>query len=228
MIDFDVLTMRVATTFSGLEGTVTAAHIHGPTPESGAGLADVMTQVRLFTGFPSGVTSGSYDHLFDLADPASYNPTFITASGGLSQAMNALFSALYDGTAYLNIHTSSYSGGEIRGFLFHVPGDYNDNGIVDAADYVMWRKTEGDIGDGLQTDSNNDNVINEDDYTEWQRLFGNDRQAGHPHGDVNGAALATNIPEPSTVALIAIWLLAPLRRSRPARPRFIAHYWCSR
>src|SRR6185436_8025319 len=87
-IDFDILTMRVATTFSGLEGTVTAAHIHGPTAESGEGIADVMTQVPTFTDFPSGVTSGSYDHLFDLTDSATYNPAFITASGGFGQAMN--------------------------------------------------------------------------------------------------------------------------------------------
>jgi CHRD domain-containing protein len=213
-IDFDILTMRVATTFSGLEGTVTTAHIHGPTAESGEGIADVMTQVPTFTGFPSGVTSGSYDHLFDLTDSASFNPAFITASGSVSQAMNALFDALHDGTAYLNIHTSAYGDGEIRGFLFQVPGDYNDNGIVDAADYVMWRKTEGDIGEGLQADSNNDNVINQDDYTEWRRLFGNDRHDGHHHG--SGAGSLASIPEtntlvPAACALVALPLVVRLR-----------------
>jgi hypothetical protein len=204
-IDFDLLTMRVATTFSGLEGTVSAAHIHGPTAETGQGLADVMTQVPSFTGFPSGVTSGAYDHLFDLTHPATYSPAFITASGSVSQAMNNLFDALHDGTSYLNIHTSAYNGGEIRGFLLTVPGDYNDNGVVDAPDYVMWRKTQGDIGEGLQADSNNDNVINQDDYTEWRRLFGNDRDDGHHHG--SGAALSAGVPEPASFAITAIALI---------------------
>src|SRR6185436_9069028 len=102
-IDFDILTMKVATTFSGLEGTVTAAHIHGPTTEPGEGVADVMTQVPTFAGFPSGVTTGSYEQLFDLTAASSYNPAFITASGGTAQAMNALFQSLHDGKAYLNI-----------------------------------------------------------------------------------------------------------------------------
>ncbi len=208
-IDFDLLTMRVATTFSGLEGTVTAAHIHGPTAESGEGIADVMTQVPTFTGFPSGVTSGSYDHLFNLGDSSSYNPAFITASGGLSQALNILFDALHDGTAYLNIHTSAYGGGEIRGFLFQVPGDYNDNGVVDAADYVLWRKTEGTTGEGLAADSNNDNIINGDDYTAWRDVFGNDRHDGHHHHG-SGAGLSAAIPEPATLTLLAMALFAPL------------------
>lgn len=190
-IDFDVLTMKVTTTFSGLGGTVTAAHIHGPTAEAEEGVADVMTQVPTFASFPSGVTSGDYEQMFDLTNASSYNPTFITATGGVSQAMNALFQALHDGKAYLNIHTTAYEGGEIRGFLFQVPGDYNDNGVVDAADYVLWRGSENETGEGLQADSNNDNVIDIEDYTEWRSLFGNDRDDGHHHG--NGAL----VPEPS-------------------------------
>jgi hypothetical protein len=195
-VDFDVLTMRVATTFSGLEGTVTSAHIHGPTTEPSEGVADVMTQLPTFAGFPSGVTVGSYEQMFDLTNASSYNPDFITASGGVSQAMNALFMALHDGTAYLNIHTRAYPDGEIRGFLVNVPGDYNDNGVVDAADYVLWRGSEGDTGEGLQADSNNDNVINEADYTEWRRLFGNDRGDGHHHPSGGRA-----IPEPASMVL---------------------------
>jgi hypothetical protein len=205
-IDFDVITMKVASNFSGLEGTVTAAHIHGPTAEAEEGIADVMTQVPTFAGFPSGVTSGDYEQMFDLTNASSYNPAFITASGGVSQAMNALFQALHDGKAYLNIHTTAYEGGEIRGFLFQVPGDYNDNGVVDAADYVLWRGSEGETGEGLQADSNNDNVIDIEDYNEWRSLFGNDRDDGHHHG--SGAA----VPEPTTLAFTVAIALVLLRR----------------
>jgi hypothetical protein len=216
-IDFDVLTMRVATTFSGLEGTVLAAHIHGPTADSGEGIADVMTQVPTFNGFPSGVTSGSYEFLFpNLLDVATYNPAFVAASGGEPHlAMNALFDALHDGTAYLDIHTSAYNDGEIRGFLFQVPGDYNDNGIVDGADYVVWRKTKGTMSEGLAADSNNDNQIDDLDYSEWRSSFGNDRHDGHHHG--SGAMSA--LPEPTAAAFMTITLVTAFSTLRCRRLR---------
>jgi hypothetical protein len=53
---------------------------------------------------------------------ASYNPDFITNNGGtVGSALNALVAGLDSGRAYLNIHTSMFAGGEIRGFLQPVP-----------------------------------------------------------------------------------------------------------
>lgn len=117
-IDFDLFTMRVQAEFSGLQGTVTSAHIHAATPEENSGTAGAATQLPTFEGFPAGVTSGVYDHTFDLADASSYNPEFIAANGGtLSTASNALFDAIGLGRAYLDIHTNAFGDGEIRGFL---------------------------------------------------------------------------------------------------------------
>jgi hypothetical protein len=119
--DLDVFSMRVQAEFSGLTGTTTLAHIHCcdmfPTN------AIVATQVPTFTGFPAGVTAGSYDHTFDMALASSYNPAFVTAHGNsISQAFEDLLNAARAGDrAYLNIHTSFRSGGEIRGYLVFVP-----------------------------------------------------------------------------------------------------------
>lgn len=119
--DFDLVTMRVQANFSGLTGNVTLAHIHGATLMPFAGTAGVMTPTPSFPGFPAGVTSGSYDQTFDMTAASSYNGAFITANGGtVSGALNAFTAALDDGKAYLNIHTSTFGGGEIRGF-FVVP-----------------------------------------------------------------------------------------------------------
>lgn len=121
-LDFDLVTMKVEATFSGLLGTVTAAHIHGATAVAGTGTAGVMTVTPTFTGFPLGVTSGTYSQTFDMTLASSYNPAFMTANGGtVSGALNALNAAIQDGKSYLNIHTSSFAGGEIRGFLTPVP-----------------------------------------------------------------------------------------------------------
>jgi hypothetical protein len=119
-IDFDLVTMRVQATFSDLIGNVTASHIHCCTPP-GANVG-VATQLPSFTGFPTGVKSGSYDQTFDMALAGSYSATFITNNGGtVGSAFNALVVGLDGGKAYLNIHTTSFAGGEIRGLLAPVP-----------------------------------------------------------------------------------------------------------
>lgn len=122
----DVLgTMRVQVDFSGLLGLVTASHIHCCTATPGTATAGVATVTPTFTGFPGGVTSGSYDHTFDMtAAVGSWNNAFIAANGGSqNSAFAALLAGAASGRAYLNIHTGpsevsgGFPGGEIRGFL---------------------------------------------------------------------------------------------------------------
>ena len=47
-------------------------------------------------------------------------------------------------------------------------GDYNHDGIVDAADYIVWRNTLGQIGTGLAADGNNNGQIDTGDYDVWK------------------------------------------------------------
>lgn len=115
----DVLdTMRVQTVFVDLAGTSTASHIHCCTPVPGAGTAGVATVTPTFTGFPLGVTSGSYDVTFNMLLASSWNPAFVTANGGTpASAFSAFETGLLSGEGYLNIHSATFPGGEIRGFL---------------------------------------------------------------------------------------------------------------
>lgn len=111
-------TMRVRASFAGLTGNTTVSHIHGPTAVAGAGTAGVATTTPTFLGFPAGVTSGVYDITLDMTLASSYNPSFVTASGGTTALAEArLFLALAEGKAYLNIHSTFAPGGEIRGFM---------------------------------------------------------------------------------------------------------------
>ncbi|MEO8740382.1 MAG: CHRD domain-containing protein [Casimicrobiaceae bacterium] len=115
LLDTSTHLMQVIVNFSGLTTGNTAAHIHCCIPVGGN--AGVATTTPTFTGFPSGVTSGSYDRVFDLTLASSYNPAFVTANGGVAGAQAALIAGLLAGQAYFNIHTSQNPTGEIRGFL---------------------------------------------------------------------------------------------------------------
>ena len=124
-IDFDLFTMRLEASFSGLTGTVTAAHIHCCTAVAGTGNVGVATMLPSFTGFPTGVSEGSYDMTFDMSLASSYNQNtggFLASNGGTpATAFNALVAGLDAGKAYLNLHTTTFGGGEIRGLLAPVP-----------------------------------------------------------------------------------------------------------
>ena len=69
------------------------------------------------TAFPPGVTAGTYHHVFDMASGSSYNSTFVSMYPSLAQARDALIAGMGNGAAYVNIHTSVFPGGEIRGVL---------------------------------------------------------------------------------------------------------------
>jgi len=121
VVTFDPVShlMTVDVVFAGLTGTTTASHIHCcVAPPNNAGVA---TTTPTFTGFPGGVSAGTYSHTFDMTDPASYNPSFVTAHGGVAGAEAFLFAGMSAGQSYLNIHTTFRPGGEIRGFLTEVP-----------------------------------------------------------------------------------------------------------
>ncbi|MEM1028122.1 MAG: PEP-CTERM sorting domain-containing protein [Planctomycetota bacterium] len=76
---------------------------------------------------------------------------------------------------------------------FALAGDYNGNGVVDAADYTVWADNFGSMVD-LDADGNGDGVVDAADYTVWADNFG------------TGAALSQGlvaIPEPTTAGLLA-------------------------
>ena len=144
LLDTILHTMEVQITFSGLVNTApigvqpgtTASHIHcclSSPFQTGVNVM-VATTTPTFTGFPLGVTSGTYDHTFDLTLASSYNPAFITSPFNLDPnklvagAETALVTALLNGETYLNIHSAQFPGGEIRGFLA-VPGPIAGAGL---------------------------------------------------------------------------------------------------
>jgi hypothetical protein len=120
-VDNVLNTILINVSFSGLTANDTAAHIHCCV--SPGGNAGVATTIPAFSGFPLGVTSGSFNNvLFDLTSASFYNPAFVTANGGsVASAEATLLAGLAAGQTYFNIHTSTSPSGEIRGFLVATP-----------------------------------------------------------------------------------------------------------
>ena len=84
-------------------------------------------------------------------------------------------------------------------------GDYNGNGVIDAADYTVWRDAL-EVGGTIPNDPTG-GVAEPEDFDYWRSHFGD--SAG------NGAAIAA-VPEPAAACMLAIGVVLILRgRRRP-------------
>jgi hypothetical protein len=81
-----------------------------------------------------------------------------------------------------------YTTGVLSIVSTEIPGDYNNNGVVDAADYVAWRNGLGQIYD-------------QNDYDVWRTHFGETVSSG------SGAIANSAVPEPSTLIVLLIGML---------------------
>jgi hypothetical protein len=91
-------------------------------------------------------------------------------------------------------------------------GDYNQNGVVDAADYVVWRDTlnqSTSVGNGA--DGNANGVIDSADYDVWKAQYGT---ASFPE-----SAMGRTLPEPtlSELAVASAMVMIGVRRRRAIR-----------
>jgi fibronectin-binding autotransporter adhesin len=71
-----------------------------------------------------------------------------------------------------------------------LPGDFNQDGIVDAADYVVWRKNGGTV----------------EEFNLWRDHFGDTLGSGGGAGGGGVSSNSARVPEPSAIALWAIAL----------------------
>jgi concanavalin A-like lectin/glucanase superfamily protein len=84
-------------------------------------------------------------------------------------------------------------------------GDYNGSGIVDAADYTVWRDSLGSTTN-LAADGNQNGSIDSGDYDVWKANYGN-------HSG-SGASANAAVPEPSTRWMLLVGILTVCLRRR--------------
>jgi hypothetical protein len=100
----------------------------------------------------------------------------------------------------VEIHADTWDAGFtlwFDGMNFNLPrlqGDYNGNQTVDAADYVLWRKTLGSTSD-LRADGNANGIVDQADHEVWRANFGATLpSAGHGEAAISAALVEDPSP----------------------------------
>jgi hypothetical protein len=102
----------------------------------------------------------------------------------------------------------------------YLKGDYNKDGTVDTADYVVWRKSVGQTGSEFvpgmplvsnhhPADGDHSFLIDAADYAVWARHFGQPGSASGQGASVLAAAgTLSQVPEPTARALLILTAIA--------------------
>ena len=139
-----------------------------------------------------------------------------TTSGGYAVPVSAdgTYDVLFSGGSFANYATTATitSGRNVKvDYLVQAVamllGDYNENGAVDAADYVVWRNQ---MGSGTALPNDDTPGVGNDDYTRWRARFGN-TLAG------SSAEAAVAVPEPAAIWMLAWTMCLALNARRPNR-----------
>jgi hypothetical protein len=117
-------------------------------------------------------------------------------------ALTGMFDSVTEG------YTINYdTPGEIKLVIGNVlAGDYNNDGVVNTADYVVWRNSLNG-GAVLQNETVTPGTVDQADYNTWRANFG----AGG-----TGVGPSAAVPEPATLGILLFGgcLCCPARRPR--------------
>jgi autotransporter-associated beta strand protein len=212
--------ITAATSLTVNGGTVTLAGANtytGSNTVNGGTLAVSGSSATLGTGNVA-VNAGTLDIMAGVVNAIANSATLAVLNAGqiaLGAGINDVIALLkLDGTDFTaGTYGSSTSGATNAGLanpddyfsgmgILTVaaavqPGDYNGDGVVDAADYVAWRKLPANFGG------------DPGGYNTWRENFGE----GNPGG---GGGSGGGVPEPGTIALamIAVFAASAFNRRR--------------
>jgi hypothetical protein len=167
-------------------------------------------------------STSSFDRLL-VDDVATLNGTLsVSLASGFSPNAGDEFEIITAGTVVGTFSTevlpSSY-GGIFYDVVYDptavtlriggAAGDYNYNGVVDTADYIVWRKMQGMTGSGLAADGDGNGTVDTLDHDFWQARFGQTAATGS--APTSGSP---TVPEPVSCFLLSVGALLVSRRDR--------------
>ncbi|TWT90515.1 Soluble aldose sugar dehydrogenase YliI precursor [Pseudobythopirellula maris] len=120
--------------------------------------------------------------------------SLVIESRGLNSLPNNRVDLRFAQTSDGEIYLTTKQDGWVRQLVGNAHlGDYNKDGLVDAADFTVWRDTLDMTGSNLAADGNGNGVIDMGDYDVWVANFGM---------SAPGLATSTAVPEPTGAVLL--------------------------
>jgi autotransporter-associated beta strand protein len=161
------------------------------------------------TGALLAIDSGVTDAISNNATLSLANNAVLNLAAGVNERVGflSLDTALQPNTTYGSSQSNAvvkldlyFSG---AGILTVGPsilaGDFNNDGIVNAADYVVWRKNVGQPSQTLPNDTTGV-IVGQAQYNLWRSNFGNTV----PAPGTGAVEIAGMVPEPSSLALLTL------------------------
>jgi hypothetical protein len=163
-------------------------------------------------GFPTGNGTGNGWEKDAASNEHQLREAFLTGNSSIGAGGQISLGNIFRGIEDLSFRFRTAGGifmdsvVEYVGVAPTLVGDYNDNGAVDAADYVLWHNTLGEMGSGLAADGNGNSQVDLADYDLWRANFG--RTAG------SSSFLNSTVPEPASPATFLTGLVIMFARRR--------------
>lgn len=166
-----------------------------------------------------GTSAGAFDSLNLTSSMQAAGALAIHLGGSYTPALGDEVEILNVAAGITGVFSISQPTGMPAGQFFHarydesevrlivrdtLPGDFNRDGVVDAGDYILWRKTFGQATASFDAaDGNGNGIVDSNDYSVWRAHFGQSGAAG--------SGGSSTIPEPPLSVLL---LSAALTRAR--------------
>ncbi len=174
---------------------------------SGNGTAANTLQASLFASgsVVADFTEPNFQWMLTAQSGATFNPIITDVQFISPDEANYTISNIWIGSAAMMLPPTLTS-----------LGDFNHDGHVDAADYVVWRKSFGMTGSNLGADANGDYQVDARDLNSWRAHMGETVSAAGA-----GVVSGSSGPEPRLLALLLTGVIAAAA-NRGARAHYLA------
>lgn len=169
-------------------------------------------QEQNLPGLPAGNGSGNGWESAGGSDSGVVSESYLLGNSAIANGASINLGAAFNAAG---AHDLVFRYGAIASSATPLAGDYNGNGIVDAADYTLWRDSRGqNVTPGSGADGDGDGLIDNDDYGVWKSAFGDSAPSAPSMLTtsfvryVGGGASLSAVPEPASMILVGLGIAA--------------------